>query len=249
MSRPEFPLSAKVDIPPDVVREQSNNLSKLLDMFTEGSAYVADYIRLTRLETFEKILRKAKEICERYNIPPSQLPLKFMLQFGEKSSYEDETSEMHQRWISLLVSSALDPNKAHPAYIDILSQIGPEEAFLLKSIWESFAGKTVSYLELMQELTPDILTGRTKYGHLIASGRMNNQDTALSQTRLQNIKSLQILERQNLLKYHLRLSNEVMSPEINFELTATLTPLGFDFTEFCEKYSDTPSSNAKGRKA
>lgn len=234
----------KITVPEDTIRDQSKNLSNLISPFVEGMGWIGDAVRLARLDTVEKTIRKASKICEENNIPMNGLPIKFMIPFIEKCSYEDVESEMIDRWACLLASS-VESKDIHTAFIDILSQISAKEAQLLKIIWQKKPLSQVNQLELFLHQSESIGFGilnkpyneGPKYGILLNSSSFRNGEFPDDDgVRERNIKSLQILERQNLLRTS-SLSTIDVNGQQTIEIYASLTPLGYAFTKACEKYN------------
>ena len=170
--------------------------------------------------------------------------------FLEKCSLEDEDSELINQWATLLVSAGSEYKTNHPAFVDILSQIGPSEAMLLKRVWEIRKShgydslKTI--LELYEQDTAQYIGKRPvsideweERGFLVMAGSGpsnldNRQDIEMTN---QNIRSLQLLERQNLIKIETVTGEHVTTNHEVFVVNAVLTPLGFEFVSSCERSS------------
>lgn len=237
----------KLDVPEDVVREQSENISKILSPFTESFALLGESIRIARLKTFEKTFTLASAICVKHNIQMRELPIKILIPLAEKCSYEDENSDMVLRWASLLASSAQDSSQIHPSYVDILSQLNNTDAIFLKSLWIQMKDKNINEFELfclanpqkssLDHMHPNFGPLMQKYAIFISGASYYGLEPGKSEARTKNFKSMQILERQNLIKIDTRMSTDV-SGRNYFETYAVLTPLGYDFTAACEKFND-----------
>jgi hypothetical protein len=81
-----------------------------------------------------EIAKRAHRRLEIEKAVPSPIPLKFLIQFLEKASLEDADSPLVDRWADLLVSSSMQPESAHPRFVQILSELGADEAKLLRDI-------------------------------------------------------------------------------------------------------------------
>jgi hypothetical protein len=209
--------------------------------------WIADKVRLSRLDVIEDILQKSRKICDEHDITIKELPNKFIIPFFEKGSQENPRSEMINRWASLLSSSAENPNEIHPAYIDILSQIDVNEAILLREIWEKTKKSNINIFEVVFQQNPatifegachtydDFFGGMPQNGFLISSGTYKGDLPEFDGVRATNVVSLQILERQNLIKIRADQKTQIGGQQY-FEVYAMITPLGYNFTESCEKY-------------
>lgn len=241
-----MPVNTNIKVPEKVVSEQSRNITKLLSPFTEVMAFIGDHVRLARIDVLANTLEKAKIIADEHEIEIQALPNKFLLPFVEKASYEDVNSEMTDRWASLLVSGSENPDEAHPAFTDILSQIGPREAKLLRNIWISNKKKQVNQLETLWQIHAQkndasavhflsFLGEPPKNSFLVHAETFQGEFPDYAGLKVENIKSIQILERQNLIKLIVT-NNFDLEGKQSICIYAVLTPLGFDFTEACEKY-------------
>jgi hypothetical protein len=102
--------------------------------FTEHRGLRADLIRLQREDVLIEIAKKAYRRLEIENAIPSPVPTKFLIPFLEKASLEDTDGFLIDRWADLLASSSMDPESAHPRFVQILSELGGAEAKLLREI-------------------------------------------------------------------------------------------------------------------
>lgn len=241
-------MAINVNIPEDVVREQSKNITSLASPFVEGMEWIADKIRLSRQDVIAEILQKSRQICDDNNIEIQHLPNKFIIPFLEKGSQENPNSKMIDRWASLLSSSASKPENVHPAYIDILSQIDVNEALLLREIWKKTKDANINIFEVVFQHNPsansergwhkydDVFGGIPQNGFLISSGSYRGDLPDFDGIRAKNIESLQILERQNLIKFRANQTTQLDGQQY-FEVYAMITPLGYNFTESCEQYT------------
>lgn len=207
------PLVVKLDIPKEVWGDVAGLLGQVFGPAGQAGEWLSDKIRFYRFKSALKTLKKSKEIIEKEGVVIKELPIKFLIPFLEKCSLEEEDSELINKWANLLVSAGSEYKTNHPAFVDILSQIGPSEARLLKRIWEIRRSqgydslKTV--LELYEQKTgqyfgqkPVSIDEWEERGFLVMAGSGpgslgDRRDAVMPD---QNIRSLQLLERQNLIK-------------------------------------------------
>lgn len=138
----DFGLSAKASLEAKVSTEiPAQSTGKLLDAltdvirpFSERRGLKADQIRLQREEVLIEIARKAHHRLEIDNPPINPLPNKFLVPFLEKASLEELDSVLIDRWADLLASCSADPQSAHPRFVQILSELGADDAQLLNRI-------------------------------------------------------------------------------------------------------------------
>lgn len=88
-----------------------------------------------RAETLCRIGIKATDILQILGISANPIPPKGAIPLFDKLSLEHE-EEMYDLWAKLLVEAATDYNPIQLQYADVLSQIGSEEAILLKAIYQ-----------------------------------------------------------------------------------------------------------------
>jgi hypothetical protein len=127
-------VKVSTEIPPQSTCRLVDALTDLIRPISEQRGLRADQIRLQRLEVAIKIAKMVRHLAEIENQSIYPLPNKFLVPFLEKASLEELDSVMIDRWADLLLSSAADPATAHPRYIQILSELTPLEAQLLRRI-------------------------------------------------------------------------------------------------------------------
>jgi hypothetical protein len=140
-------------IPPDVTRARSGAWLNLVSPLTEWAALKGDQIRhrrdqlrIQREDVLSKIIRDAANRID-YSAEKRPIPNKFIVPFLEKASLEDENSEVMKLWSQLLVSAATEFDPTHLRVIDILSQIGPNEAnYLKKLVHGSRSGRGLHFI-------------------------------------------------------------------------------------------------------
>jgi hypothetical protein len=103
----------------------------------ELSGYLADQIRFLRWKSAVKILDRAKDFCERGNIKPEKVPIKFIIPFLEAASFEDtETDDtLSDMWSALFASAVTSYQARYAAYIDILKKLSSHDAEYIKKFY------------------------------------------------------------------------------------------------------------------
>ena len=108
---------------------------------TELSQLLGQQVAYWRFKNAVTIALKAQDFLESKRLEPQQLSaeLRVIVPLLEYASYEDEP-ELRQMWASLLaasVSPAFD-SSMHPKYSEVLKQLSPLEARLLKDMYDTF---------------------------------------------------------------------------------------------------------------
>jgi hypothetical protein len=102
--------------------------------FSERRGLKADQIRLQREDVLLEIAQKARERLRVEGLEPSPIPNKFLVPFMEKASLEETGSPLIERWADLLASSSVDPDSAHPRFVQMLSEMTVDDAELLRKV-------------------------------------------------------------------------------------------------------------------
>jgi hypothetical protein len=129
-------LDGKINVPDDVTRSALAFVQRLLGPIAEASDFISDKVRFYRFRSAVRTVELADQIVQRSGQHIRQVPLKFLVPFLENCSLEDEDSELTKRWAALLARAATEPNPAFIAYINILSNIDPDEAKILSELWK-----------------------------------------------------------------------------------------------------------------
>ena len=244
------PLFVSLDIPKEVWGDVVGLLGQVFGPAGQAGEWLSDKIRFFRFKSALKTLNKAKEIVDNEGITLKEIPIKFLVPFLEKCSLEDEESELINQWANLLVSAGSEYKANHPAFVDILSQISSSEAKLLKRIWQIRRSQGYDSLKTILELydqktaqyfgqEPVSLDEWEARGFLVMAGSHpgglgGHRTTVMTD---QTIRSLQLLERQNLIKIQTAFGEHVTTDTEVFVVNAVLTPLGFEFVSSCERSS------------
>ena len=107
----------------------THQLADLLSPLTEGVGLVGDQIRLFRQRAVVAALERAHEIARERGTKLKSIPPKFLVEWMESASLENEEEvELRDWWAKLLVSASEDYKSAHIAYVDLLKKLDPEDA-------------------------------------------------------------------------------------------------------------------------
>lgn len=109
-------------------------LTDILRPFAEKRGLLADRIRLQREDVLIEIAGKARERLAIEGKVASPLPNKFLVPLLEKASLEEPGGILVERWADLLANASLNPDSAHPRFIQVLSEMSVADAELLQKI-------------------------------------------------------------------------------------------------------------------
>lgn len=137
------PISIDVSAKAELKGEASTEIvdravGSLLDAvapFTEGMGLVGDRIRAYRYDVAIRIAKRAKHIVDETGGTLTPPPVKFSVPFIEHSSLEGEDEDIEEMWAHLLAEASSEFKSAHYGYVRVLSEIGPDEAKLLDSMF------------------------------------------------------------------------------------------------------------------
>jgi hypothetical protein len=101
-----------------------------------------DQVRMYRYERQLKCVEKAERMATEAGVTPQAVPPKLLFPLLEGASFE-ENENLHDIWAALLANAASPENaeKVRPGFIAILKQMAPDEAALLKWVFEQRTGQ------------------------------------------------------------------------------------------------------------
>jgi len=142
-------------VPVDVTRAKATSWLDLISPLTEWTGLKGDQLRLKRdilrLHREETLTRITERIRSKGNINPGAVPIptKFIVNFLEKASLEEQDDELVELWANLLISAAenYDPRQLH--FVSIISQLSGSQARIFESI---IGTKEENALELGRDL-------------------------------------------------------------------------------------------------
>lgn len=128
----------------EIAKDFINKL--IIPSIEETGLLMKDQITMLRFKNQIKILNRAKEYCEKYNIEPKKISLKILVPFLDYSGLEDD-ADLQEKW-SILLSNLIDSeqNITNHVFPYILSQLSRDEFFPLEKVYHN---KVLRYEELM----------------------------------------------------------------------------------------------------
>lgn len=154
-------LEVKTEIPAQSTGRLVDALTDIIRPFSEKRGLKADLIRLQRHEVAIEILRRAQSNLENKRLAVQPVPTKALVSILENGSLEEpEEDDLIDRWANLLAAASNEYDTDIITFSKILSEIGRDEALLLKNIYE-FPGANKEHFskranELLRERTAEI---------------------------------------------------------------------------------------------
>jgi hypothetical protein len=126
-------ISIKTEIPATSTGRLVDSLTDIIRPLTEAFGWVGDLVAERRRRALDVVEKASARILqeERPHIP---VPPKILVPLLERASLEEEGDPLIDRWANLLASAAMYPEKTHPRYAQILSEITYREASILRSV-------------------------------------------------------------------------------------------------------------------
>jgi hypothetical protein len=96
-----------------------------------------DQAKLYRYERQLNCVGKAETMAQKARFTPQAVPLKILFPLLEGASLEEDES-LHTMWAALLANAAspISENKVRPGYIALLKQMSPDEAGILRWVFD-----------------------------------------------------------------------------------------------------------------
>jgi hypothetical protein len=103
----------------------------------ELGGLLADLMKLYRFKTQVWVIQKAKEHMDKLDIKPHKVPIKFIADFLDKCSWEED-EDMKERWAALLANSVSEGKQNHPymSFVHILDELSPIEAKFIDLMYD-----------------------------------------------------------------------------------------------------------------
>lgn len=129
ISLPKIPLS------PEAGRAIVDALLDVFSPITETFAWGGDVVRVYRTRTALKCFRRTKQIAAAAGVKLKAPPVKFLSQFIENCSLEDENDDaLIDWWARLLVDAGSKYESKHVFYANVLKQVSAIELELLETL-------------------------------------------------------------------------------------------------------------------
>src|SRR5437016_4053149 len=129
------PLAAAVPFTAIVKRMLGPAADELAEMWR-------DQVRLYRYERQLKCVEKAERMAQEAGFTSQAVPPKILFPLLKGASFEED-EDLHTMWAALLANAASPENaeKVRPGFIAILKEMAPDEATLLKWVFEQRTGQ------------------------------------------------------------------------------------------------------------
>ena len=231
-------LEAKTEIPSEVWPRTFDQLLDLISPITESMGLAGDTIRNKRLRLSIQRVKEVRQLVEESGLPLKAIPHSFSVHLIEQSSLVED-ADLSAMWTKLLASAATDPEKAHPSYIKILSQLNATDALALICDRTKIDTMLADFVDLNRR--PDAFFGNGKQVQKVDDMNTGNRllffagSTPIPATRGlgSSIRTLQILARHGLIRIVTDFTTSSTDREM-YVVSASITPLGVDFVEACQ---------------
>lgn len=140
-----------------------NFLEKLIiPSVEETGLLIKDKVTLWKFKNQIKMLNKAKEYCEKYNIDPKTISLKLLCPLLDYSALE-ENEELQDKW-AILLGNMVDSeqNIENHVFPYILSQISTNEFITLENVYDDKVLRIKNLNEELNQYRNDLPNMRSK---------------------------------------------------------------------------------------
>lgn len=148
-----------------------------------------DKVRVYRYERQVKLLEKVERIAKEAGFTPQAVPPKILFPLLEGASFEDDES-LHDMWAALLANAASPENagKVRPGFIATLNQMAPDEAAVLRWMFDQRTGKPGLVFNKPFDYT-EILVAHSSVRH------PGDSDPFSYHACIQSLQSVQLIEQ------------------------------------------------------
>jgi hypothetical protein len=236
-----------IEVPAEVTQENLRFLQRILGPAAEAADFLSDKIKFWRWQSALRTLDRARTMALDANIRPSEVPLKFLVPFLEKSSLEYEDG-MQERWAHLLLSASTTFDGLHNVYLNLLSMMSSEEAGILSKMYQASAGNFISGIDAETNIDAGTYTpaatdgvGVNRYGTLVIFIEPMIHSEEHLEHLIQDTDANRLLlvsrglESRGLVRVSMG-SDDIESHPLTM-IWANLTALGRGFVETCEGMS------------
>lgn len=126
------------------VREFLGKLAN--ESLVEGGGLLADQIKFWKFKNQVRITLKAKKFLEDEGLDPQKVLPSTLIPLLEKGSLESD-EKIQDKWAALLANAAKESGKdrVRPGFVQILSELSPQEVLLLDKMHEEVIAKGQSF--------------------------------------------------------------------------------------------------------
>jgi hypothetical protein len=127
------PTGGSLEVKGDGAGRLTNQLADLLSIFSEPVGYLGDKFRVWRQVAVIRSLQRAQEIAQESGLALQPVSPKFLVNWVEKASLEDDDL-LTDRWARLLLSGMGRSDHSHFWATNVLAELSPEEAKILDNL-------------------------------------------------------------------------------------------------------------------
>lgn len=141
------------EIPKALLDGAQSFLNRLLGpAIDETGQLLADKVRYRRLKNQVKIVEDARKLVEEAGLTPKSVSLQTLVPLVEKASLEEDPT-VQKMWSTLLANaaSATTRDGLHRLCVEVLANISPIEALILRHVFEEFQRKRPELLNKLHE--------------------------------------------------------------------------------------------------
>jgi len=174
-------MSAKFNI--DISEQESktviNAIVDILSLPRESLGYLGDLIRIHRANTILKCFKKTKTLAEEAGLKLSAPPIKFLAQYVESASLEDEQDEkMIEWWSNLLLEASTNYTHENVFFANLLKQLSARELDLLEILVRNSSLDTRLANVFDAKFSQDFFFVKNNYS-LVATPDQNSVETSI----------------------------------------------------------------------
>jgi hypothetical protein len=145
------------DLPATQVSAVGEQLRNLFSPVVEGAGLIGDYIRFFRQAATIRAMQRVQVLAEQQQLKLRPVPPKVIVPWVEGVSLEDPTSPLIDWWANLLVHGASGAS-LRPYIIELMKQIGPDEATFLETLWAATSKGSLSNISGTNFVQTDVIT-------------------------------------------------------------------------------------------
>jgi len=136
-----MPIFPKIQLSDETAKPVVSALLEIFSPATELIGWAGDAVRIHRARSALKCFSRTKQIAAEAGLVLKAPPVKFLSQYIENCSLEDETdNELIEWWARMLVDAGIKYESKHVFYANVLKQLGTTEVELLEILVRNCTG-------------------------------------------------------------------------------------------------------------
>src|SRR5208282_1271237 len=136
-----MPIFPKIQLSDETAKPVVSALLEIFSPATELIGWAGDAVRIHRARSALKCFSRTKQIAAEAGLVLKAPPVKFLSQYIENCSLEDETdNELIEWWARMLVDAGIKYKSKHVFYANVLKQLGTTEVELLEILVRNCTG-------------------------------------------------------------------------------------------------------------